>query len=63
MLDKERMLVISKCDMLDDELKEELKVELDKEFKNIPYMFISSVAQQGLTELKDKLWQMLNEEN
>ena len=60
MLDKERMLVISKCDMLDDELKEELKVELDKEFKNIPYMFISSVAQQGLTELKDKLWSMLN---
>ena len=61
MLDKERMLVISKCDMLDDELKAELKVQLDKEFKNIPYLFISSVAQQGLTELKDKLWSMLNE--
>ena len=61
MLDKERMLVISKCDMLDDELKAELKKQLDKEFKNIPYMFISSVAQQGLTELKDKLWAMLNE--
>jgi GTP-binding protein len=60
MLDKERMLVISKCDMLDDELKAELKKQLDKEFKNIPYMFISSVAQQGLTELKDKLWAMLN---
>jgi GTP-binding protein len=62
MLDKERMLVISKCDMLDDELKGELKVQLDKDFKDIPYMFISSVAQQGLTELKDKLWSMLNEE-
>jgi GTP-binding protein len=60
MLDKERMLVISKCDMLDDELKAELKKQLDKEFKNIPYMFISSVAQQGLTELKDKLWKMFN---
>jgi GTP-binding protein len=47
--------------MLDDELKAELKKQLDKEFKNIPYMFISSVAQQGLTELKDKLWAMLNE--
>ena len=47
--------------MLDDELKAELKIQLDKEFKNIPYMFISSVAQQGLQELKDKLWKMLND--
>ena len=61
MLDKERLLVISKCDMLDDELKAELKTQLDQEFKDIPYMFISSVAQQGLTELKDKLWKMLND--
>jgi GTP-binding protein len=57
---KERLLVISKCDMLDDELKAELKTELDVAFKDIPYMFISS-AQQGLTELKDKLWKMLND--
>jgi GTP-binding protein len=62
MLDKERMLVISKCDMLDEDLKKELKVQLDKEFINIPYMLISSVAQQGLMELKDKLWEMLNQE-
>ena len=61
MLDKERLLVISKCDMLDDELKAELKVELDVAFKDVPYMFISSVAQQGLSELKDKLWKMLND--
>ncbi|MFQ3173275.1 MAG: GTP-binding protein, partial [Flavobacterium sp.] len=61
MLDKERLLVISKCDMLDDGLKAELKEELDVSFKGIPYMFISSVAQQGLTELKDKLWKMLND--
>ncbi|WMI69682.1 GTPase ObgE [Mangrovimonas sp. YM274] len=59
MLDKERMIAISKCDMLDDELKAELKAELDKSLP-IPYMFISSVAQQGITELKDKLWKMLN---
>lgn len=62
MLDKDRLLVISKCDMLDDELKAEMKKQLDKEFKDIPYLFISSVAQQGLTELKDKLWGMLNVE-
>ena len=59
MLDKDRLIAISKCDMLDDELKAELKVELDKELP-IDYMFISSVAQQGITELKDKIWKMLN---
>ncbi|MCF8274792.1 MAG: GTPase ObgE [Flavobacteriaceae bacterium] len=59
MLDKERIIAISKCDMLDDELKAELKKELDNELP-IPYVFISSVAQQGLTELKDMLWKMLN---
>lgn len=60
LLDKDRLLVISKSDMLDDELKTEMKAELDKKLKGVPYLFISSVAQQGLTELKDKLWQMLN---
>lgn len=60
MLDKDRLLVISKCDMLDEELQQEMKQQLDKELKGLDYMFISSVAQQGLTELKDKLWKMLN---
>ncbi|MEO8933887.1 MAG: GTPase ObgE [Xanthomarina sp.] len=59
-LDKDRFVVISKSDMLDSELKEELKAELDKTLP-VEYMFISAVAQQGLTELKDKLWKMLNE--
>lgn len=59
MLDKDRLIAISKSDMLDAELKLELKSELDKNLP-IPYMFISSVAQQGLQELKDKLWKMLN---
>ena len=60
MLDKDRLLVISKCDMLDDELQKEMKQQLDKQLKGLDYLFISSVAQQGLTELKDKLWKMLN---
>ena len=60
MLDKDRLLVISKCDMLDDELQKEMKQQLDKELKGLDYLFISSVAQQGLIELKDKLWKMLN---
>ncbi|WP_339611434.1 GTPase ObgE [uncultured Planktosalinus sp.] len=62
LLDKERLVAITKSDMLDDELKAEMKIELDKQFKGIPYLFISSVAQQGLTELKDKLWKMLHVE-
>jgi GTP-binding protein len=60
MLDKERLIAVSKCDMLDDELKAELKNELDQTLP-IDYLFISSVAQQGITELKDKLWKMLND--
>ncbi|MDT0645482.1 GTPase ObgE [Zunongwangia sp. F260] len=59
MLDKDRLIAISKSDMLDAELKVELKAELDKNL-NADYVFISSVAQQGLTELKDRLWEMLN---
>jgi len=59
MLDKDRFIAVSKCDMLDDELQAELKVELDNELP-IPYVFISSVAQQGLMELKDLLWEVLN---
>jgi len=59
MLDKERIIAISKSDMLDDELQAEMKAELDNELP-IPYIFISSVAQKGITELKDILWKMLN---
>lgn len=60
MLDKERFVCISKSDMLDEELKSEISTILDKDLES-DYMFISSVAQQGLTELKDKLWKMLND--
>lgn len=61
MLDKDRLVAISKSDMLDEELKIEITQELDQKL-NAPYLFISSVAQQGLTILKDKLWDMLNKE-
>jgi GTP-binding protein len=60
LLDKERLICISKSDMLDDELMDEMRVELDTEFNDTPFMFISSVAQMGIIELKDKLWAMLN---
>ena len=57
LLEKERILAISKSDMLDDELIEEIKETLPE---GIPSLFISSVAQQGLTELKDVLWEKIN---
>ena len=58
LLDKDRILAVSKSDMLDEELKAEIAKELPKD---LPSLFISSVAQQGLTELKDLIWQKLNE--
>ena len=60
LLDKERVLAISKSDMLDDELKKEISKLLPKD---IPHLFISSVAQQGLQELKDVLWKEINKES
>ena len=62
LLDKDRVIAISKTDMLDEELKTELNDQLKKDFKGIPYVFISSVAQLGLMELKDKLWEILNKD-
>lgn len=58
LLDKKRILAISKSDMLDDELKKAIKKELPIGVKHI---FISSMAHQGLVELKDMLWQAINE--
>lgn len=57
LLDKPRILAITKSDLLDEELKELLQENLPK---GIPLCFISSVAQQGLTELKDMLWTSIN---
>ncbi len=61
LLDKERLVAVSKCDMLDEELQTELKAELDAKL-GVPYLFISSIAQLGMMELKDRLWKMLNAE-
>ncbi|MGB5226695.1 MAG: GTPase ObgE, partial [Eudoraea sp.] len=46
---------------LDDELIGEMKIELDKDLKQTPYIFISSVSELGLNDLKDKLWLLLND--
>ena len=59
LLDKERIIAISKTDMLDDELQNAIEKEIRNANLDIPYLFISSVAQKGLVELKDKLWHLL----
>ncbi|HLV47151.1 MAG TPA: GTPase ObgE [Flavobacterium sp.] len=60
LLDKERLIAVSKSDMLDEELKAEFEQQLNKDLNGMDYIFISSVAQLGLTELKDRLWELLN---
>lgn len=60
LLDKQRLVAISKSDMLDEELMAEMAIELEKDLNNTPFVFISSVAQLGIQELKDRLWKMLN---
>ena len=58
LLDKKRLLAISKSDMLDEELKEAIKKDLPT---NIEAVFISSITQQGITELKDLVWKTLHD--
>ena len=57
LLDKERLLAVTKSDMLDEELKKEIKKHLPKK---IPYIFISSLTGEGIPQLKDMLWKILN---
>lgn len=64
LMDKKRVLAITKCDMLDAELMKEIKKTVPKDKMNngdkVPVVFISSVANQGIDELKDVLWEMMN---
>ena len=57
--DKQRVLAISKTDLLDDELQE----EISKDLPDVPYVFISAVTNTGLSQLKDMLWKELNSED
>ena len=67
LLDKHRVLAVTKCDLLDEELVEMLRTEVEEQLKadgeNIPVVFISAVAQMHLDKLKDVLWQELNAES
>ena len=68
MLSKHRVLAVTKCDLLDDELISMLRNDLQAAWENhaereVPIVFISAVANKGLDELKDVLWQELNAES
>jgi GTP-binding protein len=63
LLDKKRILAISKSDMLDDELEKEMKADINKRLKGkskVPFIFISSASQKNIIQLKDMLWEQLN---
>jgi GTP-binding protein len=59
LLDKKRILAISKADMLDEQLMKEMEQEIPKD---IPHVFISSVSQYNLDKLKDLIWQAIHAE-
>lgn len=63
LLDKERVIAISKSDMLDEELTLEIEKEVASTFKKIPFLFISSVSGKNIQKLKDVLWEMLHQKN
>ena len=59
MLDKSRLIAITKSDLLDDELTDEIRLEIRDKIQE-EFIFISSISNVGLVELKDKIWEMLN---
>jgi GTP-binding protein len=64
LLDKKRILAISKADMMDDELEEEMRKDLNKRLKGknkVTFIFFSSASQKNIQQLKDLLWQQLND--
>ena len=61
LLDKNFLIGISKSDILDEELYAAIEDECKAAFGQIPFVLFSSVSQQGISVLKDKLWQLLND--
>jgi GTP-binding protein len=60
LVEKQRILAITKCDMLDEELLAEIKTRVPKDIQTV---FISSLSGQGITELKDLIWTEINKES
>jgi GTP-binding protein len=61
LLDKQRIIAISKSDLIDKKRKDKISDEIHKNIENISFNFISSVSNFGLKELKDSLWKVLND--
>lgn len=64
LIDKKRLLAITKSDLMDDELEEEMRKDLNKRLKGknkVPFIFISAATGKNIVQLKDMLWEMLNE--
>ena len=62
LLDKQRLIAISKSDLLDEKQISKIKKNISNKIKNIPFEFISSVSNIGLIQIKDLMWKVLNED-
>jgi GTPase len=63
LLQKQRILGISKADLMDDELEQEMRAEINKRLKGknkVPFIFFSSATQKNILQLKDMIWEQLN---
>jgi len=63
LIDKKFLIAFSKCDLLDDELIEEFEKELEKSFSKSSFIIISSLSKKNISNLKDKLWAKLNQDD
>ena len=62
LLDKQRLIAISKSDLLDEKQTSKIKKNISNKIKDVPFEFISSVSNIGLIEIKDLMWKVLNED-
>ena len=62
LLDKQRLIAISKSDLLDEKQTSKIKKNISNKIKDIPFEFISSVSSIGLIQIKDLMWKVLNED-
>ena len=62
LLDKQRLIAISKSDLLDEKQISKIKKNISNKIKNVPFDFISSVSNIGLIQIKDLMWKVLNED-
>ena len=62
LLDKQRLIAISKSDLLDEKQRSKIKKNISNKIKDVPFEFISSVSNIGLIQIKDLMWKVLNED-